>query len=791
MKVLKRILLVLLLMILILTGVIHFYTQGLKPQYEGNLQLEGLKEEVEVYFDDYGIPHIYAQNQEDLYLAFGYLHAQERLWQMDLLRRIAPGRLSEFFGSEMIAIDKLFRTLSIDEYSEKMANQLKADQNSPVLKASDQYLKGINQFIETGYTPIEYTLAGVEKTRFELKDIYNVIGYMSFSFAHAHKLDPWATTMLDKLGPEYINDLDLNIDPTTTLIRNYPNAEAYIALNQQTNKLLEDLPLPKWLGSNSWVVSPQNTATGSVLFANDPHIDYASPSVWYEAHLKSPAMEVYGYFVAGLPFGLLIHNQNIAMGLTMFENDDTDFYREQIVSPGSDQYLHKNDTLIFTNRSESIVVKDEETITMQVRSSIHGPIINDVIDGLENAPPTSMWWALTAIDNSMLDVAYQFNMAQNIDDVRTASANIHAAGLNVMYGDKEGNVAWWASAKLPKRLSHVNSKFILNGDGSDDFEGYLNFSQNPQAENPPWGYVYSANNQPDTIDNGLYPGYYLPEDRGRRIVELLEDKNDVDVNYMEAMLNDDINPASRDIKRILIDNITTNSKEEEKLLGVLKNWTGEHKLDNKGPAVYQALVYRVMKMALEDEMEEDGLMAFMTTNAYKRTIAYLIKNDSSIWWDNVTTSEIEDRTTIINAAFKATLEHLINKFGTAYQNNITWGNLHTLEHEHPFGAIEMLRSYFNVGPFNAPGGSEALNNMGFILDGDSEYPTNHGPSTRRIVDFSDIDNSRSILPTGNSGNIFSQHYQDQAKMYVNGEFRPMLLTREKVEKLKRKLILNK
>ena len=792
MKILKRILIVIVVLLLLLIGSIYFYTQSIKPTYEGNLQLTGLQAEVEVFYDDYGIPHIYAENQDDLYLAFGYLHAQERLWQMDLLRRIAPGRLSELFGTEMLEIDQFFRTLPIDQYSERMAKNLVEEGDSPELIASKQYLKGINQFVENGYTPIEYTLAGVEKSPFDLKDIYNVIGYMSFSFAHAHKLDPWATAIMDKLGPAYMNDLDvMNVDPSTAFIPNYPNAEAYMALNQQTTKVLNGLPLPKWLGSNSWVVSPQKSATGKVLFANDPHIDYAAPSVWYEAHLNSPEMEVYGYFVAGLPFGLLVHNQDIAMGLTMFENDDIDFYQEQVLKSEGNQYLYKSDTMEFNSRSETILVKDSENITMDVRSSVHGPIVNDVVDGLENAPPTSMWWALTAIDNSMLKVAYQFNAAKNIDDVREAASNIHAAGLNVMYGDKMGNVAWWASAKLPNRPEHVNSKLVLNGNGSDDFEGFLDFSQNPQAENPSWGYVYSANNQPDTIDTGLYPGYYLPEDRGRRIVDLLEHKNDVDVSYMENMLTDDINPASQDIMQVLLEELVPIGEEELALYNILKEWNGEHKLENKGPAVYQALIYRVMKMACEDEMGTDGLEAFMSTNAYKRSVAFVIKNAQSIWWDDVNTAEIEVRGTIISKAFKATLDHFESKFGSDYRTKISWGELHTLEHDHPFGAIEMLRPYFNVGPLNAPSGVEVLNNIGYSMDGDSEYNATFGPSTRRIVDFSDIDNSRSILPTGNSGNIFSPHYKDQAEMYVKGEFRPMLLTREKIEQLGRKLVLKK
>lgn len=791
MKLLKRIILVLIVLFVVLATGAFLFTQSIQPDYEGSLKLDGLKQDVEVYFDDYGIPHIYAQNQDDLYLAFGYLHAQERLWQMDLLRRIAPGRLSEFFGKDMVEIDKFFRTLSIDEYSERMANQLLENNNKNVLNASEQYLKGINQFVNNGYTPIEYTLAGVEKSEFDLKDIYNVIGYMSFSFAHAHKLDPWATAMLDKLGPDYMNDLSLHVDPSTTLIKNYPNSQAYMAMNQHTRKILSDLPVPKWLGSNSWVISPEKSATGSVLFANDPHIDYASPSVWYEAHLNSPQMDVYGYFVAGLPFGLLVHNQNIAMGLTMFENDDIDFYQEKVNPQNGNQYYFKDSLISFEERTETIKVKDGDDIELKVQSSVHGPIVNEVIEGMDELAPTSMWWALTAIDNSMLDVAYEFNQANNIDDVRNAASKIHAAGLNVMYGDKEGNIAWWASAKLPKRPEHVNSKLILDGSGADEIEGYLPFSQNPQAENPPWGYVYSANNQPDTIDNSLYPGYYLPEDRGRRIVELIEPKKDIDVSFMEEMLTDEVNPSSKDLVKILLENIEADGPSQEKFKTILENWNGTHGLNDLGPSVYYALTFQVMKMALEDEMETEAMEAFMATNAYKRTIAKLIQNETSIWWNNVNTTENETRKEIINQAFSAMSNDLTAKFGQNLEQSMAWGKLHTLEHDHPFGQIQSLRPYFNVGPFETPSGTEVLNNIGFSLDGDSEYNATFGPSTRRIVDFSDIGNSRSILPTGNSGNIFSEHYKDQAEMYVNGQFRPMHIERSVIEKFDRKLILQK
>jgi len=302
-KKIGRLLLGIVLLVAILLAV-FVYTS--KPTYNGNLAIAGLSEAVTVYYDTYGIPHIYAENNEDAMRSLGYVHAQDRLWQMEIVRRIGPGRLSEVFGKDMLRTDKFFLALGIDEASTKAVSQL--DMNTTSVQLSQAYLDGVNQFVAEGSTPIEYYLTGLDKSEFTLKDIHNVLGYMAFSFAQAHKTDPFLTNLKSSLGVAYLEDLEIDIDTNTTLIKNYfPQATDTIknTLITSVTKSLEAYNIPLFEGSNSWVLSPNKTKNGKVIFANDPHIGFSSPSVWYEAHVITPTYEKYGYHLAGVPYPIL------------------------------------------------------------------------------------------------------------------------------------------------------------------------------------------------------------------------------------------------------------------------------------------------------------------------------------------------------------------------------------------------------------------------------------------------------------------------------------------------------
>ena len=782
MRIFKKILLGILLLLVIgaISGFI--YINSLKPQYSGNLELQNLQSEVSTYFDDYGIPHIYAENQEDAYTVLGYVHAQDRLWQMELLRRIAPGRLSEILGKDLLVTDKFFAALGIEEATEKAINNL--DKNGDPYKFAMAYIDGVNQFIDEGTTPIEFTLIGIEKEAYELKDMYNIFGYMAFSFAMAQKTDPMLTAIQEKLGAEYLKDLDVTPNTKGTLIQsNSKNINALNELSNQITQVTKKLPMPAFIGSNSWVVNAKKTSTGNVLFANDPHIGYAQPSVWYEAHIVTPNYEMYGYHIAGITFPLLGHNRDYAYGLTMFENDDIDFYQEINNPSNKDEYKTPTGYAAYKKSTKIIKVKDEDDVVLEIKSSRHGPIMNGVQDEISHDRPIAMSWVYTQHKIEILQAGYKLSHSKTMEDVKQAASMIHAPGLNVMYGDAKGNVAWWASGQLYTHKEHVNPKFVLDGaSGEDDPIEYLDFSNNPMAENPDWNYVYSANNQPDSIAGMLYPGYYLPEDRAKRIVELLEPKNNWSKESFSKMIVDNTSSVATSNVKVLTKVVNYNklSKNQQRAMDILQLWEGDNAVDGIAPTIYHRAIYRYLENTFRDELGDTLYNQLLSTHLIKRSIALQIGNDNSMWWDDIETANVkETKADIINASFIEAISSLESQFGEDIMN-WKWGTVHTLEHGHALGALKTLKPYFNVGPFETGGTEEVIDNKAFDFNDTGLYDIKAGPSTRRIVDFSDVENSISILPTGQSGNPFSEHYDDQAVMYSKGEFRKMKMNKEEI-----------
>lgn len=792
MKKVKKVLLVIISIIVLLVFAIVAYGFYLKPKYNGELKLENIQKETTVYFDDYGVPHIYANSQKDAMIALGYVHAQDRLWQMELIRRIAPGRLSEIFGTKALKTDRFFAGIGIDEASEKALSTL--DTNSQSYQLADAYLKGINQFIAEGSTPIEFRLLGLDKQKFTIKDIYNVYGYMAFSFAMAQKTDPLLTDIRDKFGMSYLKDFGLDGSLNTTQLKSFEGkSKEYSAISKAVTALLDVAPIPQFIGSNSWVLAPQKTKNGKVIFANDPHIAFSQPGTWYEAHIVTPDYEMYGYYLAGTPFPLLGHNRQYAYGLTMFENDDLDLYKEQNDPLDSNKYTTPTGLKPYEIRKKIIKVKDSLDVALDVKISRHGPIMNGILDGLSQKNPIAMSWIYTQQPIKILDATFSLCHAKNVDDFRSHISLIAAPGLNIMYGDAIGNIAWTTSGKLYKHNEGVNTNFILDGaSGKEDITSFLDFSKNPKSLNPTWNYIYSANNQPEAIDGFLYPGYYLPEDRAKRISELLAPKNDWTKEDVGKMITDNTSSTATTIVNNLIAEVDFNSlsKNEKEAYSILKSWKATNNLKDVAPTIYNKWLYFYLKDTFKDELGEDNFKIFLSTHIMKQVIASQIKNENSPWWDNIATKNSkETRKMIISKSFKESVSALEKQLG-ATVNSWTWDKVHTLEHQHPLGKVAALRSYFNVGPFKINGSNEVINNQMFIYSETGDYKVLAGPSTRRIIDFSDIENSWSILPTGQSGNPLSKHYSDQAEMYNTGKFRKMKMNKEEIIRTSTKLIFS-
>ncbi|MEE9408590.1 MAG: penicillin acylase family protein [Polaribacter sp.] len=789
MKFLKRFVRIIIILIVLVFVSVWLYSKTYKPNYSGEIELKNISEEVIIHFDDIGVPHINAKNQQDAYVALGYVHAQDRLWQMELIRRIAAGRLSEIFGEKLIRTDKLFSGLGIEEASVKTIQNL--DKNSPSYKMATAYLNGVNQYIEEGKTPIEFTLVGVNKEKYTLKDMYNVFGYMAFSFAIAHKTDPMLNEVKEKLGDAYFKELIGAENQNLTLIKNEKNPEITGAFSQAMNNLMEVLPISPFIGSNSWVIGADKTKNGKVIFANDPHIGFSQPSVWYQAHIKTLNYELYGFHLALVPFPLLGHNKDYAYGLTMFENDDIDFYVEENNPDNENQYRIKEDYFDYKTIEKRLKIKEAKDSVYTIKVSKHGPLMNGIVEGLSDEKPVAMQWIYTKLNNEILDVAYEISHAKNLTDFKKGASKLHAPGLNMMYGDSKNNIAWFASGKLYKYRDSLYTKTFLNGaSGEDEIVEYLDFEDNPQAINPKENYVYSANNQPDSIANILYPGYYLSEDRASRIVELVAPKNDWTKGNVAKMMMDITSPTAPKVIDSFIKSIDKSdlSVSEKKAINILKEWKGDFDKSEVGPVIYNRFVYEFQKNTFADEMGK-GYNQFVNTPFVEKVLPVQVKREKSVWWDDVSTkNKVETKQEIVTTSFRKAFSFLENQLG-ANVEDWKWERVITVEYKHAVGEVAVLRKYFNVGPFITSGGDQVINNQIYDIDSTGVYKVKAGPSTRRIVDFSDVENSLSILPTGQSGRVFSKHYKDQAEKYLKGDFVKMKLNQSEIIQSKNVLIL--
>lgn len=765
------------------------YSRTYHPNYSGELEIDNLSDEVTVYFDEIGVPHINAKNQHDAYVSLGYLHAQDRLWQMELIRRIAPGRLSEVFGKDLLKTDVFFAGLGIEEAAEIAIEKL--DKNANEYKMSLAYLDGVNQYIKEGKTPLEFTLVGLEKEEYTLKDIYNVFGYMSFSFAVAHKTDPLLTEIKEKLGEPYLNELMTAFDKNLTI--NKTDIQPIKAeISNAVSKIMDNLPVSSFMGSNSWVIAPDKTKNGKVIFANDPHIAFAQPSVWYQNHIKTPDYEIYGYNIALMPFPLLGHNREYAYGLTMLANDDLNFYIEENNPDNSNQYKTVTGFRDYEIRTKTIKMKGEQDTTFQVKVSQHGPIMNGINKNISDKRPIATNWLYTQLDNEMLQVSYEISHSKSLHDFRKGVSKIHAPGLNVMYGDAKDNIAWFAGAKLYQLRDSVSTKTYLDGvSGTDEILEILPFDENPQAINPERNYVYSANHQPDSVRGKLYPGYYQPQDRSKRIVELLEAKNDFTKDDVAKMIYDVTSSKVPEMAHKMLEFVKKSdfNPSEKKAVDILQKWDGAYAKDAVAPTVYNRFLYEFLVKTYKDELG-DGFELFINSQLQDQVLPNQINRTNSLWWDDISTKDkVETKSEILTMAFKDAFAFLENQLG-ANVEDWYWKRVISLEHGHAIGkAGGALRKFFNVGPFETVGGNEVINNQIFSLDSTGVYKITAGPSTRRVIDFSDVENSLSILPTGQSGNRFSPYYKDQAQKFVDGEFVKMELNQSKIEKSKNILVL--
>jgi penicillin amidase len=761
---------------LVLAGGV-WYVLTKQPVRAGTIDLRGLQQEVTVRYDERGVPHIQAQNEADLYRALGYVHAQDRLFQMEMVRRLAMGELSEVLGPKLLDTDRLFRTLGIRAHAARVAQAM--DMATPANQSLAAYLDCINQYQASHPAPLEFDLLGIPKRPFTPQDTLAVSGYLAYSFAAAFKTEPVMTLIRDQLGTDYLKIFDLDWHPGgiagLTATAAVPPSSTLQAADWQglgqlaalSHTALENAAVPAFEGSNAWVVDGRRTASGKPLLAGDPHIAYSAPAVWYEAHLMSRGFELYGHFQALNPVALLGHNAEFGWSLTMFQNDDIDLVAERVNPADPNEVWDHGKWVKLTEHTETIAVKGQPPVSLQLRRSPHGPLINAVYKDTLGTQPIAMWWAFLETENPALEAFYELNRANTRDKARTAASKIHAPGLNVVWANAQGDIGWWAAAKLPIRPEGVNPTFILDaGKGEADKAGFYPFKDNPQEENPARGFIVSANHQPTGAR--ATPGYYNPSGRAKRLTHLLQ----------TATAPADTQAMQRDTQTVLASQVlqgllpvferVLTDPQDRALLKTLGQWNGQFSTHQLAPTLFSQLLFEITRSAMADELGEVQFKALLRTRALDESLPRLIADAQSPWWDVRGTPAVETRADTLKTAWQATLVHLKNTYGPD-TNQWIWGKTHTLTHNHPMGQQKPLDKLFNVGALPVPGAREVPNNLAGPI-GPAPWAVSYGPSTRAVVDFADASLAVGINPVGQSGVLFDAHYADQAKAFARGEY---------------------
>lgn len=792
-------------------GLLSLARSGM-PQLDGEIRVAGIKTGATIIRDTWGIPHIDAETEHDAYFALGYSMAQDRLFQIEMMRRLAQGELSEIVGSAALDIDKAMRTLRLRPKAEENAELLRT-RFPDEFAAGEAFLAGVNDFAANGPTPFEFKLLGIPRHTYTLVDSLCIAGILPITFSYGPRQDAMYSIVQQKFP-----DLDVSLlfpgysqEIPTTVMETREEAEAILrergmwppkqsaAKPQQTAAALQPF-VDRWqkvagllgnhIGSNSWVLGPSRTTSGGALLANDPHIGYTNPSIWYEAHVTYEGFDLYGYYLPLIPIALLGHNRDIGWGLTMFANDDVDLYVEKVDPDDPTRVMYKGEWTDFVIERETIKVRFGDPVEHEVRVSPHGPIVSPLLEKYEDydGPPVSLYWVWQHVEYTDIAAFYRMARARNYDEFARAVSLCTSPGVNVSYADREGCIAWWAAGKLPIRPAHVNPKALLDGaSGNDEPLGFLPFDQNPHLKNPACGYIVTANNKSSVREFGPIPdlfGYWQPWDRAERIEQMLDTQEKWSAQDTMRLQTDGVGVSAGEIVGAIV-GVLQNEKNklsatENDLLARLTEWDGNHDTFGYHATVYTYLCDAILERAVADELGPNNFKVYSGLGDAWCFLHYVVHREESPFWDDrATPDRIETRADIFVSAMHSATQKMKEKHGSEPAKWF-WGKDHTITYTHPLGFVPFLGALFNIGPFEAPGGAQTINNL-LYPHGTFDHKIIAGPSTRRIIDFADPEHSHTILPTGNSGHWLDPHYDDQAKMFIEGEYREAALTAEQIK----------
>jgi penicillin amidase len=759
----------------------YFWLRTSLPLTNGTVRVAGTTGAIEIVRDEAGVPHIYATTDHDAYYGLGYVHAQDRLWQMEMNRRIGAGRLSELLGEATLSIDKFQRTLGY--YRAALRDLEIIEPRSR--QALEAYAAGVNQWLSEGHTlPPEFILLGATPEPWQPADSLVWQKMMSWDLGGNYDLELLRQQLVQALGAERAAQLlpgypagGVNILRGTAL--DAAGAAALLEIDRQIETGFGRGGRES--GSNDWVIAGSRTESGLPLLADDPHLGTSIPSIWYLAELQGDTLHSIGATFPGLPAVVIGHNAQLAWGVTNVGPDVQDLYIERINPANPNQYEVDGAWEAMTIFEEEIRIDgEEEPLRWAARSTRHGPLISDVSD--MGAPLALQWTALQPGDTT-LDAFLGINYAQDWADFTAAMEKFITPSQNFVYADVAGNIGYYAPGNIPIRVEGHDGTLPVPGWTSEyEWQGFIPFTELPHAYNPPEGYIATANNR---VVGDAYP-YALSTDwappyRAERIVELIEQMSaggeKISLDDMAAIQADQTSAQVHDLLPFLR-SVPPEDARQQRALALLADFDGAMRRESAAAALYQAWMLHLERAIFEDDLRAT-LFDELSTRANSLFLANVLADpvQGAAWCDNVLSAPVESCTEIARQALDAALDDLGERMGDD-MNNWRWERIHITQYPHnPFSQVSYLKWLFHRTIPN--GGDRYTVNVAPVNLADP-YVQTHSPGYRHIVDLSDLPASRFMITTGASGNVLSPHYDDLIRPHRDVEYLPMHFGRENV-----------
>ncbi|MBK6935523.1 MAG: penicillin acylase family protein [Chitinophagaceae bacterium] len=768
----------------------HGFWQNADPagkSFDEELSFPDLKGKAEVYYDERLVPHVFAENDEDLYFIQGYLHAKFRLFQMDLQTKAAAGRASEIAGSKAIKFDKEQRRLGMVYAAE---NALTVIENNPEAKKMfDAYTKGINAYISSlteAEMPLEYKLLNVKPEKWSnlrsallLKMMAKMLSSgTEHDLAYTNAKAVFMPEQLNKLYPQ-VHDSLMPIVPKGTafekpsLIPVKPSSADSLYFGKRDSVSVKEIARPNENnGSNNWVVAGGKTQSGAPILCNDPHLELSLPSIWYELQLQTPTSNAYGVSLPGAPFIIIGFNDSIAWGVTNSQRDVKDYYEIRFKDKSKKEYWFNNQWTLAKQRIEEIKVKGGSTVYDTVAYTVFGPVIYDEgfqgIDSAGRGRNLAVRWTAHEPSNEGFTF-YELNRAKNYDDYVKAIATFQCPGQNFVFASKSGDIALWQQGKFPARWNGQGLYVMPGEDSSYMWQGFIPQQENPHAKNPERGYLQSGNQRPaDSAYPYFIPGTYLTP-RAITIDNKLAAMNGITPADMMKLQNDYFNTTAEDVRPVLLHFVKENelSAGEKKYLDIVKNWDLMASPDSKGQTAYSLWWLRLQEEIFRDEFAG---IKYITKMPDPQTVLELIRKDTtSVFYDNITTPGIEMLSDVVTNSLKETAK-LFDEAAkvTKEENPAEWYGVNRAGIYHIADASKKSLLPFARTKLHIGGSSDIINAV----------KGSHGPSWRMIIQLTTPTEAYGIYPGGQSGNPGSKYYDNFVDGWVEGKYNKLWFMRE-------------